>query len=124
MVSNRQYRFDSRNEYLLEYFMYNSGRYLLTCLIFLLISSCDQKPKNPVSDYGNALIGGYKGSKVAAEQANLDAVQKSVDAYHAANDKYPDSLKDVEPLLAGTQVDFTKYDYDPRTGRVTLKAAR
>ena len=103
-----------------------SGKYLLyaSFSMVLVFSACDQKPKNPISEYGDALIGAYKGSKVAAEQANLDAVQKSIDAYHAVNDKFPDSLKDVEPLLNGTQIDFAKYDYDPQSGKASLKTSQ
>jgi len=97
---------------------------LMTCFALCVFTACDQKPKNPVSAYGDALIGAYKGSKGAAEQANLDAVQKSVDAYRAANEKYPENLKDVEPLLGASQIDLTKYDYDPQTGKVGLKSVK
>lgn len=97
---------------------------LVTCFGLCVLTACDQKPQNPVSAYGDALIGAYKGSKSVAEQANLDAVQKSVDAYRAANEKYPENLKDVEPLLGASQIDFAKYDYDPKTGKVGLKSVK
>ncbi len=97
---------------------------LMTHLVLFVFAACDQKPKNPVSEYGDALIGAYKGSKGVAERANLDAVQKSVDAYRAANEKYPENLKDVEPLLSGSEIDLTKYVYDPQTGKVSLKTVK
>jgi hypothetical protein len=91
----------------------------LVACTFLAIA-CDEKPKNPVSEYGDALIGSYKSSQVAGEEANLDAVKKAVQAYHAANDKYPAVLEDVGDLIGG-KVDFSKYDYNPETGEVSLK---
>ncbi len=97
---------------------------LATCFALCVLTACDQKPKNPVSEYGDALSGAYKNSKGVAEQANLDAVQKSVDAYRAANEKYPENLNDVEPLLGGSGIDLTKYVYDPQTGKVGLKSIK
>jgi hypothetical protein len=91
---------------------------LVTCTVMAI--ACDEKPKNPVSEYGDALIGAYKSSQVAGEDANLDAVKKAIQAYRAANDKYPASLEDVGDLIGGN-VDFSKYDYNPQTGEVSLK---
>ena len=99
----------------------NFGRLIcaLVSCTFLTIA-CDEKPKNPVSEYGDALIGSYKSSQLAGEAANLDAVKKAVQAYRAANDKYPAVLEDVGDLIGG-KVDFSKYDYNPETGEVSLK---
>jgi len=91
---------------------------LVSCA--LLAIACDEKPKNPVSEYGDALIGAYTTGKAAGEAANLDAVKKAVQAYRASNDKYPAVLEDVGDLISGN-VDFSKYDYDPETGQVSLK---
>ena len=101
--------------------MKNLGRFLCAVVscTFLTIA-CDEKPKNPVSEYGDALIGGHTSGKLAGEAANLDAVKKAVQAYRAANDKYPAVLEDVGDLIGGN-VDFSKYDYTPETGEVTLK---
>src|SRR5512135_1284360 len=89
-------------------------------LFLILMPGCKEKPKNPVAEYGDSLVGAYKGSQNAAEQANLDAVQKAINAYHAANEGYPKSLQDVEQLI-GSPIDLTKYNYDPATGTATLK---
>ncbi len=89
-------------------------------IFVLVLPACQEKPKNPVSEYGDSLIKSYKGAGNAAEQANLDAVQKSVNAYRAANEGFPKSLQDVEGMLGG-QIDLTQYDYDPTSGKVTLK---
>jgi|WetSurSiteA1Bulk_404760.scaffolds.fasta_scaffold123315_1 hypothetical protein len=96
---------------------------LLICAVvsctFLTIA-CDEKPKNPASEYGDALIGAYKSSQLAGEAANLDTVKKAVQAYRAANDKYPAVLEDVGDLISGS-VDLSKYNYNPETGEVSLK---
>ncbi len=68
-------------------------------------------------------MGAYKDSQSAADQANLDALKTAVSNYRAANERYPNSLQDVGNLL-NTQIDLTKYDYDPATGTVALKQKR
>lgn len=95
-------------------------RLFLILAVLSLISACDEKPKNPVSEYGNIMIDSYKKGQKAGETANLDAVRKAVQAYHALNDKYPQSLNDVKELI-GAEMDMSKYSYDPQTGDVNLK---
>jgi hypothetical protein len=87
---------------------------------FLLIPACKEKPKNPVAEYGNNLMNAYKGAQNAADIASLDGMKKAVEAYRASNGSYPAELKDVGALIGGP-VDFSKFDYDPSTGAVTLK---
>ncbi len=89
-------------------------------LVFFFMAACDQKPKNPVSEYGDALIGSYKRGQQAGEIANLEAVKKSIGAYHAANDKYPQSLDEIKDLL-GSKINISKYDYNPDNGKVSIK---
>ena len=93
--------------------------FLIILALFILIT-CDEKPKNPVSEYGDALIGSYKRGQQAGEEANLEAVKKSIGAYHAANDKYPQSLDEIKDLL-GSKIDLSKYDYNPDNGKVSIK---
>ena len=95
-------------------------RLFLGLAVLSLIAACDEKPKNPVSEYGSAMIDSYKKGKQAGEAANLDAVRKAVQAYHALNDKYPQSLDDVKGLI-GAEMDMSKYNYDPQTGTVSLR---
>ena len=80
--------------------------------------SCDEKPKNPVAD---AMLDSYQKGKQAGEEGNLDAVRKAIQAYHASNDRYPQNLEEIKPLLS-SEVDFSKYDYNSESGAVTLKA--
>jgi hypothetical protein len=99
-----------------------SRMYLLTPVILALVFflACDQKPKNPVSEYGDALIGAYKRGQQAGETANLEAVRKTIEAYHAANDRYPQSLDEIKDLI-GSNIDLSKYDYNPDNGKVSLR---
>lgn len=91
--------------------------------VFILIAivSCDKKPNNPVAEYGDIMINSYQKGKQAGVEQNLDAVRRAVDAYHATNDRYPQNLDEVQPLI-GSAVDFSKYDYNPQNGTVNLKA--
>ncbi len=89
-------------------------------VVFFFLFACDQKPKNPVAEYGNSLIGAYKSGQHAAEIGNLDAVKKAIAAYRAANDKYPESLDQVKDLI-GSNIDLSQYDYNPENGSVSLK---
>jgi len=95
-------------------------RLIFAVAILGVILACGEKPKNPVSEYGDAMINSYQKGKQAGVSGNLDAVKNAIQAYHAANDKYPQNLDEVQPLI-GSQVDFSKYDYDPQSGTVTLK---
>lgn len=93
--------------------------FVLVALSFFI--ACDQKPKNPVAEYGNTMINAYKKGQDAGETANLDAVRKTVQAYHASNDKYPQSLDEIKGLM-GSNIDLSRYDYNPQTGAVNLKS--
>jgi|GEM_PF-1353779 len=80
----------------------------------------EQKSANPVSQYGDSMIGAYTQGKKAGETGNLDTVQKTIQAYRAINDRYPESLDEIEPMF-GSAVDLSIYDYDPDTGQVSIK---
>jgi hypothetical protein len=96
-------------------------RLFLAVVFFASIFACDEKPKNPVTEYGDVMINSYQKGKQAGVDGNLDAVKNALQAYHAANDKYPQNIEEIEPLLGGTAMDFSKYDYNPENGSVTLK---
>lgn len=82
--------------------------------------ACKEKPKNPVAEYGDVMMNSYEKGKQAGEIANLDAVRKAVQAFHAAHDKYPATLDEISPMI-GSDLDFSKYDYNPETGAVAVK---
>jgi hypothetical protein len=94
--------------------------FFILILLFFLMTACEQKPKNPVSKYGDTMIDAYKKGQQAGVIANLDAIKKAVAAYHASNDKYPPSLADVKDLI-GSDIDLAQYDYNPENGTVSLK---
>ena len=83
----------------------NIGKVLLSIILTLFfLLSCDQKPKNPVAEYGDALIDTYKRGQNAGEIANLDAVKSVVKAYHASNDRYPQSLAEIKNLIGADRL--------------------
>lgn len=96
-------------------------RLILTLSIFAFIFACDEKPKNPVAQYGDVMINSYQKGKQAGVEGNLNAIRQALQAYHAANDKYPQNLDEIRPLLGGSEMDLSKYDYNPENGAVTLK---
>ena len=93
---------------------------LMLAIALSFLFSCDEKPKNPVAEYGDALINSYQRGQKAGEMANLDAITRAVQAYHAAYDKYPQSLDEVKGLI-GREIDLSHYDYSPENGNVSLK---
>lgn len=100
--------------------MPKSMRILFLVVLLLFLISCDQKPKNPVDEYGTVLIDSYKKAQKAGESANLDAVKKSIQAYYASNDKYPDNLDEIKSFI-NSDIDLSKYDYNAENGTVFLK---
>ena len=94
---------------------------LLLFLIFFasLTISCK---KDPVKEVADGLIGSYEKSKVAAAQANLKSLQDAVRAYHAENDKYPETLEEVAGFMNSDDLEL--YQYDPSTGKVSLRNNR
>jgi hypothetical protein len=94
--------------------------FVLIILASFILVSCDEKPKNPAAEYGDALMGSYKKAQDAADTANLDALKKAVQAYRATNEKYPQDLDEIKNLLNG-EIDLSKFSYDPQTGEVVLK---
>ena len=84
-------------------------------LCLMAFSSCEE---NPVQEYGRGLTGSLEKADTAADQANLDALRKSIAAYHAAEDRYPESLTEITSAMG---IDPARFEYDPATGHVTLR---
>lgn len=79
-----------------------------------------QENENFVSKYGDSMITAYTKGKQAGITGNLSAVKKTIEAFHAANDRYPKSLDEIKHMF-GSPIDLSIYDYDPSTGKVSLK---
>ena len=91
---------------------------ILICLFFLF--ACDEKPKNPVAEYGDALMDSYKRGQQTEVKSNLDTVKKAVQLYRSTNDKFPKNLDEAKDFM-GPDIDISKYDYNPDNGTVSLK---
>jgi len=118
-------------------------------LVFLIISAlifvfaCDKQPEstvpeeqapvseqgpkdfveeneNLVEEYGETMITAYTKGKQGGITGNLSAVQKTVEAFHATHERYPESLDEIKPMF-GKPIDLSIYDYDPSNGKVSLK---
>jgi hypothetical protein len=96
------------------------GKVILFFLTLTLLFSCNEQPKNPVAEYGDSLIGAYKSGQKGGETANLDAVKKTVEMYHATHDKYPQNLSEIKDLISAN-IDLSHYEYNPGNGSVSLK---
>jgi len=91
------------------------------CLLALaFLSSCDKKVDNPVSRYGDALIGAHQSAQQTAETASLASIQEGIRLYFASNGRYPGSLSELEDLM-GAPIDADRYEYNPQTGTVRAK---
>lgn len=79
-----------------------------------------EENENLISEYGKSMITSYTKGKQAGITGNLSAVKKTIEAFHATNDRYPESLDEIKHMF-GSPIDLSIYDYDPSTGKVSLK---
>lgn len=85
-----------------------------------LIAACDQKPKNPVAEHGDAMIDAYQKSKVIRDTASLSTIKTAVQTFYSANGRYPNDLSEIKDSL-GADYDLSVYSYNPSDGSVSLK---
>jgi len=90
----------------------------VSCL--MLSAACDQKPKNPVAEHGDAMIDAYQKSKVLRDTASLSSVKTAIQTFHAENGRYPSELSEIRDLL-GAEYDLSVYSYNSSDGSVALK---
>ena len=93
-------------------------RILFVCLLAWIFVGCDS---NPVEEVSEELLISYDRSRDAAEEANLQAMQRYIKTYRALNGRYPESLEDLRAASGGSGFDPVLYDYDPRTGHLTTR---
>ena len=94
-------------------------RGLLVFAAVMLFSACDEKPKNPVAVHGDRMIDAYHKAQDIRDEANLRAVQSTLQAYRATNDRFPQDLSEITPMLS-SDLDLSQYNYDPANGTVSI----
>lgn len=92
----------------------------LSALIGLIIFVISCESKNPVEQYGDALIKTYKDTQQFGAKTTVKNLQESIKAFYAANGRYPNDLKELEDFT-GITLDSSKYEYDPSKGTITQK---
>ena len=88
--------------------------------LLLLTAGCDQKPKNPLAEHGDAMIDAYQKSKVLRDTASLSSVKTAIQTFYADKGRYPDDLTEIKDLL-GSEYDLSVYSYNPSNGSVSVK---
>jgi hypothetical protein len=83
----------------------------------LLFLGCEE---NPVEQYGTGLVESYKKAEPAANEANLAMLRQSIQAFRAANGRFPENLEELQGMT-GTPIDPEQYLYDPGTGQLSMK---
>lgn len=86
------------------------------CLVFL-VSGCED---NPVDRYGTGLVDSYKSTQEKADAASLALARSAAQTFRTANGRYPESLEELSSSM-GSNLDPSKYSYDPATGEISLK---
>ena len=94
---------------------------MLIAIFSVIFVACDEKPKNPVAVQGDRMIDAYHRSQDLKDEANLDAIKKAIQAHRASNDRFPQNLEEIKPLLSAPDLDLSKYTYNPSDGSVSIK---
>ena len=91
---------------------------LLLGILFALPSCSDEQ--NPAKQYGDTMTQTYKNAKTFDKKVNVQQVQKSIQEFYAANNRYP---ADLNELSAFNRISLKSdnYGYDPATGALTEK---
>ena len=92
--------------------------HILIIILITLSAGCEEKT-NPVSKYGDSVIGAYERSSITADQSTLTGIKDAIRAHHILNGEYPASLEEVQKLM-GSRIDTDLYQYDPESGEITL----
>ena len=102
---------------------------ILLCAVVLLalpITGCskDETPEvksgDPLAEYGDKLLDSYEHAGEMAAKVSLEAVRLTVRNFKVMNNRYPADLEELSKSMG--DFDTSPYDYDPKTGTVTLKS--
>jgi hypothetical protein len=86
-------------------------------LFCAVLFSCE---KNPVEEYGDAVVDTYQGTKQKGKHITLISIQSAIQMYRTAYGKYPDNIEEISGLM-DSPLDNSLYEYNPRTGKIKLK---
>lgn len=76
--------------------------------------------RNTLEQSGDTLIKTYKNTQQFGDKTSLQNLRESIKAFHAAHERYPIDLKELEGFT-GVTLDSSKYEYDPSTGKITQR---
>ena len=94
-----------------------TGLVLAGSLLTFLSCSDD---KNPAKQYGNTMVQSYKSAQKLDSTVNVQQVQKSIQEFYAASNRYPADLNELA-AFNGITLKSDRYDYDPATGTLSEK---
>lgn len=73
-----------------------------------------------VEDYAHHVVSTPDKARAANAKTEMASLQTVIESYYADNQRYPSSLDEVKgDMQAG--FDMSRFNYDPATGRVSLK---
>lgn len=82
--------------------------------------AAQESAKDVVTGYGQGLSSSLDKAKKVQVHMDINEIQRGVQQYTVDNGARPQSLDDVAPYIAG-EIDFSPFEYDPDTGKVTAK---
>jgi hypothetical protein len=86
--------------------------------MFALVSCTDEK--NPAQQYGDTLVNTYKNTQKFDNKVNVQQVEKSIQEFYAANNRYPANLEELS-AFNGITLKSDNYEYNPATGSISDK---
>ncbi len=83
-----------------------------------LLPGCgEQKPKQEKVD---DIVQAQRRARRVKAQADLQAINSSLQAYYAENGRFPDRLEAL-PIVQDMRLDTSWYVYDPASGQVRMR---
>ncbi|MBF0518979.1 MAG: hypothetical protein HQK92_04570 [Nitrospirae bacterium] len=99
---------------------------LLLSAVFLIVSSCEKQDdkKEGMTDKVQEMAKSRKealdNSKVVAQKTELENLKAAAKAFNASEGRFPNDLAELEQF-SGSPIDKAVYNYDPKTGALSLK---
>ena len=95
------------------------AKLLIFCILIISIAACEKDKTSP-QQYGNTMVQSLKAAKSVESKVNVEEVRKSIQAFNAANGRYPADLNELS-TFNGITLKSDNYDYDPTTGNLSEK---